>query len=107
MARGILTWTERNSDHPYVLFRGDEKENLTALPTVTAAGRRLPLFFLARGKTERVERSQIGDVAPHWVAHLSKQFRSDRVIPPRTSESWLFVPDGRENYRLVTILNGD
>jgi transposase-like protein len=67
--RGILTWTERDSDHPHVLIRGDEKENLTALATVTAAGERLPLFFLARGKTERVERSQIGDVAPHWVAH--------------------------------------
>jgi hypothetical protein len=67
--RGILTWADVNTDHAHVLIRGDPKDSLTALATVTAAGERLPLFFLARGKTERAERSQIGDATGHWVSH--------------------------------------
>jgi hypothetical protein len=37
-SRGILTWTEVNSQHPRVLIRGDKKENLTGLAAITASG---------------------------------------------------------------------
>jgi hypothetical protein len=66
---GILTWCQRNTDHVQALIDGSEKDNFTALATITASGKRLPLFILAHGKTERAERSQIGDVGTHWVSH--------------------------------------
>jgi hypothetical protein len=65
MAPRNLIWTEVNSEHAHVLIRLDVKDNFMALAAVTAAGERLPLRFLALGKTEGVERSQIGDVMVH------------------------------------------
>jgi hypothetical protein len=58
--RRILTWSEINYNHSRVLIRGDGKENLTALATITASGDRLALFFLARG--ERRESSALRSV---------------------------------------------
>jgi hypothetical protein len=76
--RRILTWPEINFDHPHALIRGDGKENLTALVTITASGDRFPLFFLVRGRTGRVERSQIGAVTPHWVSHKDAKMAAIR-----------------------------
>jgi hypothetical protein len=48
---GILTWCERNTDNIHALIDGNEKDNFTALATITASGKRLPLLILARGGT--------------------------------------------------------
>jgi hypothetical protein len=63
---GVLTWCQKNTDNVHALIDGNEKDSFAALATITASGKRLPLFILARGKTERAERSQIGDVAPNF-----------------------------------------
>jgi hypothetical protein len=42
---------------------------LTVLATISASGVKWPLYFLAKGKTQRVENSQIGDVGDHWRSH--------------------------------------
>jgi hypothetical protein len=39
---------------------GNEKENITVVASVTAAGDKLPLQFIPTGKTIRVETPQIG-----------------------------------------------
>jgi hypothetical protein len=65
----FYAWVFVSSGHPRILIRGNEKQNPPALAIVTAAGGRLPLFFLARVKTERGERFQIGNVSPNRVSH--------------------------------------
>ena len=67
----ILTWAKRGSENVSITIRGDEKECITVLATVSANGHKLPLYFIANGKTERVEHSQLGDVINHWKNHSS------------------------------------
>jgi hypothetical protein len=66
---GVTTWAERGSENISITTRGDEKECLTVMATIRADGKRVPLYILARGKTARVEESQIGPVAPHARDH--------------------------------------
>jgi hypothetical protein len=65
----ILTWWDTGADDVSIHIQGDEKEALTVLATVSASGAKWPLYFLAKGKTTRVERMQIGDVGTHWRSH--------------------------------------
>jgi hypothetical protein len=62
---GIVTWADTGSDGVHVDIQGDPKECLTVIATVTAAGTKLPLFFLAKGKTQRWERAARGGHFPH------------------------------------------
>jgi hypothetical protein len=65
----ILTWWPTGTDDVSIHVDGNEKGCITVLATITASHKKLPLFFLAKGKTERVDQSQIGIVEPHWRAH--------------------------------------
>jgi hypothetical protein len=38
------------------------------LATVSASGIKWPLYFLAAGKTPRVDASQLGTLGPHWLS---------------------------------------
>ena len=54
---GILTWAE--TGHYNITREGkvEEKAQITAIATVTAAYTKLPLMFVAQGKTATVEES--------------------------------------------------
>jgi hypothetical protein len=65
----ILTWWNTGSDDVSTYIDGDEKGCITVLATISASRQKWPLFFVAKGKTERVDRSQIGNVENHWRAH--------------------------------------
>jgi hypothetical protein len=52
---GPLTIAETGSETVNCYFRGDPKTCLTAIAAITAAGEKLPLWILARGKTTRCE----------------------------------------------------
>jgi hypothetical protein len=65
----LLTWWDTGVDDVSIHVNGDEKGCITALATVSASRKKWPLFFVAKGKTQRVEQSQIGDVAKNWHAH--------------------------------------
>jgi hypothetical protein len=43
-----------------VRLNASEKDSITVLASVTAAGEKLPLFAIAKGKTKRAEQSQLG-----------------------------------------------
>ena len=66
---GVLTWGEKGEEDTSVEITGDEKESLTVLATISANGRKLPLMMVAKGLTEQVEESQLGDTAYHWKCH--------------------------------------
>jgi hypothetical protein len=65
----ILTWWDTAADAVFIHIQGDKKDSLTVLTTVWVGGIKWPLYFLAKGKTERVECTQIGDVGNHWRSH--------------------------------------
>jgi hypothetical protein len=92
----VLTWAETNTDSVHALIEGNDKDNFTALATVIASGRRLPLFILATGKTERVERSQIGDVGPHWVSHSLTGWMTEVTFVDYLHHLRESYPDGSE-----------
>jgi hypothetical protein len=65
----ILTWWEIGADDVSIKVDGDEKGMITVLATISASKNKWPLFFVAKGKTVRVESSQIGEVGSNWRAH--------------------------------------
>jgi hypothetical protein len=66
---GILTWWDKGCDGVSLYVQGDEKDSMTVLSTISASGNKWPLCFVAKGKTDKVETSQIGDVVGHWRLH--------------------------------------
>lgn len=66
---GLLTWAIKGSEGVSIAITRDEKECLTALATIRADGTKLPLMIIAKGKTELVEQTQLGDVGFHVTGH--------------------------------------
>jgi hypothetical protein len=65
----ILIWWDTAADDVFIHIQGDEKDCLTVLAIISVSGIKWLPYFLAKGKTERVERTQIGDVGDHWQLH--------------------------------------
>jgi hypothetical protein len=57
---GLVTWAPTGQDGVSIRVNGNEKDSLTVLASVTAGSRQLSLFAIAKGKTTRVEQSQLG-----------------------------------------------
>jgi hypothetical protein len=57
---GLLTWAPVGADGVTVRLDGNEKDSVTVLASVTASGKKLPLFAIAKGNTKRAERGQLG-----------------------------------------------
>jgi hypothetical protein len=66
---GMLTWAPVGADGVSVELNANEKETITVLASITAARTKLPLQFVAKGRTTRAERSQCGDLENHEVTH--------------------------------------
>lgn len=78
--KGILVWSETGIDNGGTMAKMSDKEQLTVLATVSAANTKLPLFFLAKGKTELVDNTQIGDVCYHWRSHTESGWMNDEAF---------------------------
>jgi hypothetical protein len=57
---GLLTWTPVGADGVTVRLDGKEKESVTVLASVIAGSDELPLFAIAKEKTRRAEKNQLG-----------------------------------------------
>ena len=66
---GLLTWADRGSQNVQIRIDGDEKMTIAVLATISCDGVKWPLFILAKGKTSRVEQSQLGDISFHISDH--------------------------------------
>lgn len=60
---GLVTWAPVGEENIRVCPGANEKDSVTVLASVTATGQKLPLFAIAKGKTKRVEQSQLGSAA--------------------------------------------
>lgn len=78
---GILTWRMTGDDAVQVKIDGNEKQGLTVLASVTASGKKLPLLILAKGKTERCERTQLPeDLGSHFKFHSQSGWSTREVM---------------------------
>lgn len=59
---------------------GMRRIRFTVIASVTAAGEKLPLAFIASGKTARVEESQIGPVDGHWRMHSESGWQTSQTF---------------------------
>ena len=78
--KGLLTWAVVGQDNVKTLIQGNEKDNMTVIASITAEGKKLPLMFIAKGKTERAENSQIGDIGPHWKTHSESGWMTNEAF---------------------------
>ena len=61
----IKVWHIIGQDHVVRYVNANEKDKITVIGAITADGAKLPLQFIAKGETEAVLDSQIGDVGYH------------------------------------------
>ena len=67
----LRTWGKRGEEAVGVHVNAVEKEGLTVVACVTASGCKLPLFLIAKGKTDLCHQ-QLGDPQGHLVGHSKK-----------------------------------
>ena len=80
MPKGILTWGETGVDNISKQALINDKTQITVLATISAANTKLPLLFIAQGKTQLVENTQLGDVAHHWKFHTESGWMTDEAF---------------------------
>jgi hypothetical protein len=66
---GLLMWTPIEEDSVSVYLKVNEKDAITVFANVMAAQEKLPLFFIAKWRTEHVEHNQLGDPSGHQTTH--------------------------------------
>ena len=67
----VRTWAETGSQNVQIHVHGNTKDSVTALATIAADGTKCPLYLIAKGKTIRCEKSQLGDTVYHFTNHSS------------------------------------
>lgn len=78
--KGILGWGETGKDNVTRQATINEKTQVTVLATICADYTKLPLLFIAQGKTALVETTQIGDVSYHWKTHTESGWMNDEAF---------------------------
>jgi hypothetical protein len=91
----------RTNDNRRVMIHRSEKNNFTRLTSILASGNRFPLFILARGNTERVARSQIGDRVRDWLSHSGTGSVTELTSEHDMEQLRTDDPGGHELYRLL------
>jgi hypothetical protein len=65
----ILTWCDTGESDASIHAEGDDKSAITVMATISARRKKWRLFFVAKGKAECIQRSQVGDVRGHLGTH--------------------------------------
>lgn len=58
----LITWALTGSKSVQINVDDSEKVHISVMCSITSDFEKLPLFFIAKGKTERSEHSQLGDI---------------------------------------------
>jgi hypothetical protein len=75
-----LTWTPAGLDGVTVQLNANDKEKITVLASITAARTKLPLQFIAKGRTVRAERNQLGVLELHEVTHSESGWTTTKTF---------------------------
>jgi hypothetical protein len=102
---GLLTWAPVGADGVTVRIDGNEKDSVTVLASVTASGEKLPLFAIAKGKTTRVEQSQLGTNEAIIRDHSSSSWSTIETFQHYLNFLAKFyqnrIPDGRQLHLIL------
>ena len=79
--KNLLVWQNKGEDHNVCYMnKANHKECITVMAGITASGTKIPLLFVATGRTEKCENSQLGDVGPHWKIHSESGWVTEEVF---------------------------
>ena len=70
--KNLKIWHSRGRDDVIVPVKYNDKERITAACAVGANGRKFNIQFIAKGQTDQVLETQIGDVGPHLRSFSQK-----------------------------------
>ena len=87
----LVTWGRTGEQDVSVHLDGDEKEGITVVACVTASGCKLPLWLIAKGKSDRCH-GQLGDPQGHLVTHSESGWSTAETFS-------LFLMSIRERFR--------
>ena len=76
----IKVWHLTGKDHVVRYVNANEKEKVTVVAGIAADGSKLPLQFIAKGETEAVLETQIGDVGYHLRAFSSNGWTTSETF---------------------------
>ena len=76
----IRVWHMVGEDHVVRYINANDKEKVTVVAAITADGTKLPLQFIAKGKTQEVIESQIGDVGYHFKAYSENGWTTEETF---------------------------
>jgi hypothetical protein len=77
----FMTVAERGTEGVSCLFEGDSKACRTAIATINAAGEKLPLWAIAKGKTDRCE--------ANLRKSCSKAIEQGRLLLTHQQSGWI------------------
>lgn len=78
---GLTTWAEKGTDAVIAEYQaGNDKQAMTVLATIDSEGNKYPLLYVAKGKTNRVEKTQIGNVEGHYKCHSKSGWSTNEVM---------------------------
>lgn len=77
----MITWALTGSKSLQINVDDSEKVHISVMCSITLDFEKLPLFFIAKGKTERSEHSQLGDIGQENEAtHSAKSFKTTQCF---------------------------
>jgi hypothetical protein len=74
MLNGLLTWARMCTDWISVEATLDEKDAITAVASISASRKKLPLDLIAKGLTPRVDHLQLGPHTRHETDHSPSEW---------------------------------
>jgi hypothetical protein len=77
---GIFTRAGTGSQNVVVNVTGNDKNSITVMTSVTLAKTKLPLYILAKGRTERCESSQLGELRLHQSDHSPTGWMTEQTM---------------------------
>jgi hypothetical protein len=74
----FLTWAYKGAESVRIVpeGRGKQEEGVIVHASIKADGKKAALMFIAEGKTQVVEDTQIGDVGEHWRVHVENGWQT-------------------------------
>ena len=71
----MKTWAKINSSNIIINVKDNDKAHISAMFSITADMKKLPIFFIAKGESEVCEENQIGDdIFPNVSTHSPKAY---------------------------------
>jgi hypothetical protein len=99
---GLLTWAPVGTDAVTVRLGGNEKDSVTVLATVTAAGEKLPRFAVAKGKTRRAEQNQLGSDPTLIRDHSASGWTTVEIFCHSLADAYRGnIPPGRQVHLIL------